>query len=622
MKPNDLIAGYHFTRQIGDGETATVWLAREKASGVPVAVKLLKTELFPPSSVQGLYERLVGAVTDVGRLTHSHLTPVRSTILEPRLGVYGLVTEHVDGITLDKIEIPLGPDGRPGASDSRTLAGVLGWFLHLSAVLAWLHTNGVVHGKVKPQNVMLRTGLERPKLELLDLCWSNARIEAPSPDRTYAAPELASGDAPTPAADQWAAAKLLQNLIIGSAPELAPAQALAAAPVTLLKALQRATSRDPAQRFADMGQLFYAVEAVKTQLEAQLADEGVKAGVTASWAEKKRTTPTMQLAPQRRDATTSGPLVTGGFDVLPGGAAPTEPAMLPPPVVPAPRIEARARPGSGTGSGAKRAPIEAPSTRGVSSPSGTFSAVDASGLIESSAPDPFHGQDLSGPNSGFAAIGPKKPDDTEKLTPPSRASSAQEGSGAKAVARIQPRGKSADAAPAVSGRAPNGKAGTNKPDPNATQIEPVLAEDDAEAATGKRRTLVIAGASAALVLAVVFAWWLLFLRGGELTIRDPNEGRGQPPTQAQRAATADPEGSGDPTKTAAAAGNPGEIAAAAGNPGEIAAAAGNPTENPSVGGNPTEAAAGTGEPIEKTPGVEAAQATAEAKAAADAKAAA
>src|SRR5262249_41835071 len=151
-----------------------VWLAREKDTSLPVSIKLLKPEVFSPSDAQATYERLVGAVTHAGRLTHQALAQVRTTFHEPKKSLYGIVSEYLDGQSLEKFRLPRGDDGKP---ETKSVIGMLTWFQQLAAVLAWLHTNGLVHGSVKASNVILMTGYERPHLKLLDLCWSLALSE-------------------------------------------------------------------------------------------------------------------------------------------------------------------------------------------------------------------------------------------------------------------------------------------------------------------------------------------------------------------------------------------------------------------------------------------------------------
>jgi serine/threonine protein kinase len=303
VKPNDLIAGYHFVQKLGDGGTGTVWLAREKDTHLLVAIKVLRTELFPPSSAQMMYERVVASITSIGRLTHPNLVDTRTTFHQPRLGLYGIVSEYLEGQTLDGIYIPKAVDGRPGASDPRTMAGVLSWFQQIATVLAWLHANGVVHGNVRPRNVMLMTGYERPTIKLLDLCWSNARIVGGAPlDQRFVSPEQIAGGEPTPASDQWAAAKLLHQLLISSAPPGSQTQALSTAPIALLRIVQRALQKDPRERFPDAGGFYYALESVKSQLEQQ-------AGVRGSWDADKRlseTAPVESVPPAQAPRGTVG----------------------------------------------------------------------------------------------------------------------------------------------------------------------------------------------------------------------------------------------------------------------------------------------------------------------------
>jgi hypothetical protein len=284
VKPNDAIAGYTFAQKLGEGSTGMVWLAREKDSSLPVTIKLLKPEVFPPSTAQATYEQIVVAVNRAGRLTHQSLAQVRTTFHHPRTNLFGIVSEYLDGQPLERLQLPRAFDGRSGASDPRLMAGVLTWFQQLAAVLAWLHTNGLVHGAVKASNIILLTSYERPVLKLLDLCWTHALGEAAEK---------------TPLDDQLAAAKVLQTVIVAASPGTSQEKALAAAPVHLLRVLQRALSPDPKQRFPDMGAFFYAIEAVRNELESHASAAEQKGLVPTQPVSLDRTQPTERVSPVR-----------------------------------------------------------------------------------------------------------------------------------------------------------------------------------------------------------------------------------------------------------------------------------------------------------------------------------
>lgn len=270
VNPNDIVAGYHFVQRLGQGSTGTVWLAREVDTASHVAIKLLRVELLSQASAQLAYQNLVNAVTQDSHRAHPNLVQARTTIHQPLHGLYGIVSEHTDGRTLDAISIPRSPSGLPGATDPRILASVLSWFQQLASVLVWLHGQGVVHGQVKPRNVVLVSGHERPVLKLLDLCWSRAGIVGPR-DAASTAPEILAGEPPTPATDQWALARLLRQLIAGPGGG-EDDEALAAVPGPLLDLLRRALARDPRDRFPSTPLFASALEAVWAELAAAEAE--------------------------------------------------------------------------------------------------------------------------------------------------------------------------------------------------------------------------------------------------------------------------------------------------------------------------------------------------------------
>jgi class 3 adenylate cyclase/tRNA A-37 threonylcarbamoyl transferase component Bud32 len=125
---------------------------------------------------------------------------------------YVVAMDWVDGTDLAML---LADRGRPGLAPSSVLA----YLAQAAEALAHLHSQSppVIHGDVKPSNLILTTG---GRIKLVDFGLSSSpnvrRRRAGTPG--YRAPELAAGDSPSPASDVYALAATAFALLTGTAP--------------------------------------------------------------------------------------------------------------------------------------------------------------------------------------------------------------------------------------------------------------------------------------------------------------------------------------------------------------------------------------------------------------------
>ena len=134
---------YRLVREIGRGATATVYLARDEALDLSVALKILHPQLAATRRTEPLGRFLAGARLLAG-LRHPGVVAVYD-VDEP---ARALAMEWIAGGTL-RARLATHPDGLPADELAATARGLL-------ATLAFLHGQGIVHGDLKPSNLLLR----------------------------------------------------------------------------------------------------------------------------------------------------------------------------------------------------------------------------------------------------------------------------------------------------------------------------------------------------------------------------------------------------------------------------------------------------------------------------------
>ncbi len=126
----------------------------------------------------------------------------------------------------------------------------------VARAIAKLHAAGLTHGCLCPDNVLLDDDLQPVLSEagLVDVRALLARRDALGYE-TFAAPELRSGAAPSPAADQYSIGRLLQELTAGD-DKLPP---------SLAQVVQRCVS-PPQSRYATVDEIVTALQAAASAL--------------------------------------------------------------------------------------------------------------------------------------------------------------------------------------------------------------------------------------------------------------------------------------------------------------------------------------------------------------------
>ena len=390
----ELASEYELVRELGRGGTAVVYLARDRELGRDVAIKLIR-----PSFVhdEDAVSRLIREARTVGKLQHPNIVMLLGT---RRLsdGGLALILQYVPGRSLkDRIraEGPL-----PFETCEQFLFDV-------AQALAHAHRSRIVHRDLKPENVYLDEGLGIARLADFGIAraWdSDSGLTLPGTaigTPSYMSPEQVDGRELDGRSDLYSLGLLGYEMLTGRQPwegeslyavifkqkneELPPISSLRPdTPANLLRAIERAVQKDPADRWKD-AEAF--LEALTTDSVVQLSNEEAS----------PRPAPSRSgLAPEPDPTAVAAPAPAGWTPALPG-AEPGEDAPFAAGVRPGERPGQG--PAAGTGERAGRSTGWRPGKLGIAAV-----AVLVVGLLVTA------GLGLAGPDGGIRGLfGPLEP---------------------------------------------------------------------------------------------------------------------------------------------------------------------------------------------------------------------
>ncbi|HEY1423237.1 MAG TPA: serine/threonine-protein kinase [Candidatus Acidoferrum sp.] len=135
------VGRYQLFETLGVGATSRVLRGFDPMIGRPVAVKLFPSEL----AVGEARERFLREARVVGQLSHPNVITLHDMGIEDSTHTPYLVMEYIEGSPLDRLlEKGMVPLPRACA-----------WVAHAAEALDAAHKRGVIHGDVKPANMLI-----------------------------------------------------------------------------------------------------------------------------------------------------------------------------------------------------------------------------------------------------------------------------------------------------------------------------------------------------------------------------------------------------------------------------------------------------------------------------------
>jgi hypothetical protein len=249
------LAGYVIKRGVGSGGFGEVYYATSDA-GKEVALKLIRRNL--DTELRGMQQCL--------NFKHPNLLTLFD-IRQDDSGDTWVVMEYMSGKCLEA-ELTDHPQGLP-------LAEALPWFYGMAAGVAYLHDHGIVHRDLKPGNIFRDEGAVKVGdygLSKFISCSRRSGHTESIGTVHYMAPEVAHGRYGKEL-DIYALGAILYELLTGRVPfdgesvgEVLMKHLTAQPDVSCLaepyrSVVARAMEKDPARRFATVGQLLAAMPA-------------------------------------------------------------------------------------------------------------------------------------------------------------------------------------------------------------------------------------------------------------------------------------------------------------------------------------------------------------------------
>lgn len=261
---------YRIEDLLGEGAMGAVFEATDVALGRRVALKVASA---PPSQRLAVAERLREEARLMAQLQSERVVSVLD-IGELDDGMPFVVLELLDGLTLSQVILRQG---------QVTVDDAVHYIIEACLALSAAHAIGMVHRDVKPENLFLVRGVDGVgRLKLLDFGVSivagrerggAGAIGTPlymSPEQCRS-PELATAQS-----DIWSLGVMLYEMLTGHCPfddreiheilrqiaedePIAPRHLDPTIPVALDAVVMRCLTKDPTQRFDDVGQLALAL---------------------------------------------------------------------------------------------------------------------------------------------------------------------------------------------------------------------------------------------------------------------------------------------------------------------------------------------------------------------------
>jgi len=258
---------YRVEALVGRGGMATVYRAVDLRHDRLVAIKVMNPDFAETVG----RDRFLREIRVTAGLSHPHILALhdsgdiadRRDSADGRLLFY--VMPFVDGVSLRE---RLGTQPRLSLDEVRKIVREVG------GALSYAHSRGIVHRDIKPENILLAgysPGSAKPAWNTLVADFGIAAPTATQAEHLtgtgiavgspqYMSPEQAAGDRVDHRSDIWALGCVMYEMLQGTPPRGVPSFKRGTSPA-IARAVLRALSTDPGNRFADVREFVDAIDA-------------------------------------------------------------------------------------------------------------------------------------------------------------------------------------------------------------------------------------------------------------------------------------------------------------------------------------------------------------------------
>jgi serine/threonine protein kinase len=197
------IADYEFLRSLGWGNLGQCFLAR-RPPRVPVEAEFCTVKVLACESTADTFRRAAALLRACAHIHSPYLVTLYDTGQHD--GVFYYAMEYLSEGSLSKPAHPV-----RGMAAVRVVADV-------AQAAASMHSAGLVHGAIKPGNVLLTTvgaKLADPGLAPVFRPGITLTGRGSASSLEFADPDVLEGDVPSPAADVWSLGVLLHRAVTG-----------------------------------------------------------------------------------------------------------------------------------------------------------------------------------------------------------------------------------------------------------------------------------------------------------------------------------------------------------------------------------------------------------------------
>lgn len=203
-KPGDMISKYQVVSTLGAGGQAIVYKCFDPALDRHVAIKQVAPNLAANPAYLNQLRKTVQTIAKLGQKNEAIITV--HELIENQDGFF-YVMEFVEGHTLEFLI-----QEADGPIEVKAMLLIL---FRMASALHEIHSAGIIHRDIKPNNIILTPGLRPKIIDFGVASLPDSDLSMPLATTKYLAPELYAGDAPTGAADIYSLGFLAYEMLIG-----------------------------------------------------------------------------------------------------------------------------------------------------------------------------------------------------------------------------------------------------------------------------------------------------------------------------------------------------------------------------------------------------------------------